>query len=535
MMNKIKKFLQSPHHFALVFAILYFLIGFILVFTHEQIFDEVNPWQIAKSITPENFFEVMRVEPHPPLWYFILLPFVKLGLPLITTNFISLSIMALTVYLFLRFAPFRRGTKLACLLSVAFFYFFPVISRDYCLVPLALTLITIAYPTRLEHPLRYGLTLVLLAQSHFLMLSLAGILTLFFIYDYLKNRRQKNRTTLHLAPFCVSIFLIILSALSSIPSILGTLDSHRLIRRSDDFSYALINPDKIGTAPEHRYEKSLSYTEYSGEINSSLFFIFLPVFEIFAVAIIIYLIINYRRLAVCFTVFLATFFIITFFVYLNFRNLTLKTATIISVMIFIYWLTFLEKPRPLPRAQKFFHKIELIRYLSVKKYLAPALFVTPVLCTIPFTVASAVKDITAQCEDAVNPAVVNQLNSTEDDAVIVVEGQPYVRSAFYVYTASLTGRRMLYDDYYKRPMDYVAYDNSEIEFAGYERLHDLFAELAEKYHTRNIYHVTIQGESSCGGPTHVPYDDTWEYAFTIEPQNGNTRSLDVFKINLDKY
>lgn len=527
-MDRVKKFFKSPNNFALFFTALYFLLGLILTLAHEQIFDEVNPWQIAKTITPANFFEVLRVEPHAPLWYLILMPFAKLGLPLITSNFISLILMTITAYLFLRFAPFRRGTRLAFLLTAGFFYFFPVISRDYCLVPLALTLIAIAYPSRLSHPIRYALTLALLVQSHFIMAGLAIALAVFFTIDYIKQRKKSPRSLI------ISLALIILSGASLLPSAIGSFQDHYIINQSSSFTFSFLDFDKIGVVPEtHVYENSLSYTEYSAELNSSLFFAFVPIFEIFALAILLYLLVNYRRLAACLFAYLAVFFIATFFIYINFTNFSLKSATIISVLIFIYWLTFMEQKKPSKRLTKLFHKLELIRYLSLKKLLAPVLFSTVIICTIPFTVASAASDLTSQYDRGLSSEIVRLLNSTEDDAVLVVEGQAHVRNNLFYYIASVTGHRTLYDLYYEQPMDYIAYSNIELEFKGYDYLADEFKAISEKYHTDNIYYITIQGQNSCGDPVHVPYDDTWDYAFTLELENSNF-NLDVFKIQLGK-
>lgn len=510
-MKRVKKFFASPKYFALFFCILYFIIGLILILSHEQIFDESNPWQIAKILTPGNFAEVMSNEPHAPLWYLILAPFAKLGLPLITTNFISLIIMTATVYLFLRFAPFRRITKLAFLLSSAFFFFFPVVSRDYCLVPLALTLIAIIYPTRHDHPIRYALALALLAQSHFIMAGLVAALAVVFVYEYIKHYRTHKKSSLGIRPLIIAGTIILLSALTLLPSAIGSFGSHRIIAESAD--------------------AAVSYAEYSSELNSALFFVFVPIFEIFAVSILIYLIVNYRKLAIYFSSYLIVFFIATFFVYVNFLHFNLKTPTITSVLVFLYWLTFYDKKKPL-KVQKIFHKIELVRYFSLKNYLAPVLFVTPILCTVPYSVASAAQDLTGQYPRGISRTIVSQLNSTENDAVIIVEGQSYVRSAMYYYIASISGDRVLYDAYYDRPLDYVSYDTNEIEFKGYDHLPAQLKEISEKYNTKNLYYITVQGKASCGLLSHVALDDTWEYAFTIELPN-SSNNLDVFRINLD--
>ncbi len=61
----------------IIITVVFFLLNLILVLNHEPWADEANPWQIAESLSPANFFEIFRTEPHPVLWYIILAPFAK--------------------------------------------------------------------------------------------------------------------------------------------------------------------------------------------------------------------------------------------------------------------------------------------------------------------------------------------------------------------------------------------------------------------------------------------------------------------------
>ena len=143
-----KRLVRHRLFFPIVIAVVYFVVNLILVLHHEQWRGEVNPWQIAKSLNLENVVEVARAEPQSFLWYLVLLPFAKLGLPLITANIISLVIMSLSVFLLARYAPFSKVSVVVLVLSAVFFYFNPVIADGRCLVVLGMVVAICIYKTR---------------------------------------------------------------------------------------------------------------------------------------------------------------------------------------------------------------------------------------------------------------------------------------------------------------------------------------------------------------------------------------------------
>ena len=71
--NRSLQFLRS--HWIVVATIAFFTINLILVVLHEPWADEANPWQLSKELTLTNAANLLGVEGHPPLWYFILAPF----------------------------------------------------------------------------------------------------------------------------------------------------------------------------------------------------------------------------------------------------------------------------------------------------------------------------------------------------------------------------------------------------------------------------------------------------------------------------
>ena len=181
----------------IVIILIYMFITFLVtVFFHENWRDEAQAWMIARDLDFIGIIKQMIYEGHPPLWHIILMLFTKLGFPYRTLNFISLSIMWLTAYIVIKKAPFRPITKALILFSSGFIYYYPTIARSYCLIPLAITLIAIYYPTRNKNKIKYVLSILLLAYTHVLMLGLVGILFLFFFLEqifYTKKNKKEIR------------------------------------------------------------------------------------------------------------------------------------------------------------------------------------------------------------------------------------------------------------------------------------------------------------------------------------------------------
>ena len=193
----------------------YICIVFVLIAFHENWRDEAQSWLIAKNC---NFFELlnqMKYEGHFLIWYLIIIPFAKLGFPYVTGNIISAIITIISAWLILRYAPFKKYKKYLFIFSFPMIYLFPVIARCYCLMPLAIALIAIFYKNRKEKPIRYIVSIALLANTHVIMLGMVGILLLdFYITEFIhrkENTKEQNKRIL--ISLALIIVLLILSAI----------------------------------------------------------------------------------------------------------------------------------------------------------------------------------------------------------------------------------------------------------------------------------------------------------------------------------
>ncbi|MBD5548939.1 MAG: hypothetical protein HDQ97_16405 [Lachnospiraceae bacterium] len=175
----------------------YLIFNGILLARHELWRDEANVWLMAKYLSPLQLFAEIKYQGHPCLWYLLIMPFAKAGLPFRTISFISYLIMAVSAGLFLFKAPLSKIIKAAAVFSPIFTYYYAEIARNYCLIALLLVLLALCYPKRNEKCVLYGLLLGLLVQSDVVILMAAGMISLMWLCENLwKCFRERTK-----APF----------------------------------------------------------------------------------------------------------------------------------------------------------------------------------------------------------------------------------------------------------------------------------------------------------------------------------------------
>lgn len=164
----------------------------ILLVRHELWRDEANVWLMAKNLNPLQLFAEIKYQGHPCLWYLLVMPFAKAGLPFQTISVLSFLIMAVSAGLFLWKAPTRMLTKAICLFSPIFTYYYSVVARNYCLIALLFMLLAWYYPKRNDKPLIYGLLLGLLVQTDTIALAGAGLISCMWLWEGITGKKKKH-------------------------------------------------------------------------------------------------------------------------------------------------------------------------------------------------------------------------------------------------------------------------------------------------------------------------------------------------------
>lgn len=158
------------------------------MFYHEPWFDEAQAWLIARDATIwELFNSIMHYEGHPPIWFLILMPFAKSGVPfelgIKTVNFVLVT-LAMGILIFK--APFHRAIRCTIPFTYFFFYQYGVISRTYSLMMLGFVLSALLYKERNQKPFRFTVALLLLcgASAYGILFSVGIVIAwLWEIFD----------------------------------------------------------------------------------------------------------------------------------------------------------------------------------------------------------------------------------------------------------------------------------------------------------------------------------------------------------------
>ena len=208
----------------ILFTIIYAIITFLCVIHHEIWADEAQVWQIARHIQFFDLFKHLVNEGHPSLFYLLMMPFAKLGLPIFFMQVFCWLAMVGSVFLLLKYSPFNGFTKFAIITSAGFLYFFPVIARTYSTIPILVFALAIFYPKAKEHPYWFSILLVILANIHIIMFGFCSVLALYFAYENILKTKPQNKKN-----FFVPLVIISLGLFSVIIQLIGTTSSNAVI------------------------------------------------------------------------------------------------------------------------------------------------------------------------------------------------------------------------------------------------------------------------------------------------------------------
>ena len=132
---------------------LYTLITIIFAFRHEPWYDEYHAWGMVNQMDFVQLWKAMRIEGHFVLWHLCLWPFVKwFGMDWHCLYCVSVPLMSLAAWLLLFKVRFPFVGKLLVIFSAPFFYYYPVISRCYALIPPIMMGLVVLYQQK-KHPL----------------------------------------------------------------------------------------------------------------------------------------------------------------------------------------------------------------------------------------------------------------------------------------------------------------------------------------------------------------------------------------------
>lgn len=163
-------------HYALGLAFLFLTVGGYTTIHHEMWRDEIQAWLLARdSASVFELFAHLKYEGHPGLWHLFLMPLSRMTHAPVIMQVFHLLITGVTVYLFVRYAPFSGLQKFLFCFGYFVLYEYGVIARNYAFGLLLIIVFCVLFRERYRRFIWIGCVLFLLAHTsvHALILTLA--------------------------------------------------------------------------------------------------------------------------------------------------------------------------------------------------------------------------------------------------------------------------------------------------------------------------------------------------------------------------
>ena len=140
---------KKDTHYALGLAFLFVAVGAYTVSHHEMWRDEIQAWLLVRdSASVSELFANLKYEGHPGLWHLCLIPLSRITHSPVIMQVFHLLITCVTVYLFVRYAPFNRVQKFLFCFGYFVLYEYGIIARNYALGLLLITIFCLLFRER---------------------------------------------------------------------------------------------------------------------------------------------------------------------------------------------------------------------------------------------------------------------------------------------------------------------------------------------------------------------------------------------------
>ncbi|MGB6831070.1 MAG: hypothetical protein WBE41_23695 [Terracidiphilus sp.] len=173
---------------------------------HEPFADEAQAWQLARSLPLTTLFHrFIRYEGSPGLWHFLLWAMNRIHIGYAGMHWIAGAIAVCGVALLLFKSPLPGWLKFTLPFTYFLLFQYPVVARNYVLVPLLLFLVAIGWK---KSPLGVAVALGLLANTALHAAAISGGLAVVYAIERWRDRaggisREERRKLL----LCTSLLV----------------------------------------------------------------------------------------------------------------------------------------------------------------------------------------------------------------------------------------------------------------------------------------------------------------------------------------
>lgn len=233
---------NETNRYAILLTFAFVTIGTFAITHHEMWRDEIQAWLLARDSTSlTDLFRNLRYEGHQAIWHLLLTPLSRVTASPVIMQAAHLLIAATTVYLTARYSPFNRPQKFLIVFGYFYFYEYALISRNYALGVLLITLFCILFEKRHSRFLPVAIVLVLLSHTnpHCLIIAIIAATVLFLEFIVSKSDYLAGSTVKYAHPG-VGFALIATGICTAILQLIPPADSGYAVGWHLDF-----DPDRL--------------------------------------------------------------------------------------------------------------------------------------------------------------------------------------------------------------------------------------------------------------------------------------------------
>lgn len=201
-------FLEKAYPF--IITAIFLVLSIILITRHEFWRDEIISWHFgSESSSFTEFLSIVRVDGNNTFGWFSILYFIS---HFVTSNVESmkiahLAISTISIFLFLKYAPFNKVIKIIFVFGYFPFYEYSIISRNYALGILFISIFCILYKNKYKNIILLSITLFLMSLGSVLsfIVSIAFFLMLTseLIIDWKNAKKNMNKVHILIAALII--------------------------------------------------------------------------------------------------------------------------------------------------------------------------------------------------------------------------------------------------------------------------------------------------------------------------------------------
>lgn len=328
--------------FAASLALLYFLIGCIGIRFHEIWSDEAHHFLLARdSGSIGELYHNAAYDGHPLLWNLLLFFLTHFSTSVFWMQVLNVILMSYCVYLFMRHAPFKKTISVLIVFGYLFLYEYLVISRNYAISMLLLTLLFSRLNQAVRHHKQIALILLVFFFTHIFAIIIGLVLCLILIYEN-KNIQIRGLYTLIIVAGVLLLFSL------QVPA------DHFLFRYDTD---PLLSAKRFGKAFSMFLKGFLPLPDFRSEHpwNSNLIISFSkPMGAILSFCLALLPFFLFRKNKSVLFFFYASAFGICLFSYLSPLMVASRHCGFLFILlVFSFWLQKINEPLPLPEKPVF--------------------------------------------------------------------------------------------------------------------------------------------------------------------------------------